>query len=89
MKIKVIEAMAYGLPVVSNGVGLEEITCDDCVVRAETDDEIVAAVVSLLRDPQRRASLRVAGRAFVEQQFGPAVAVDRLLAAYGRLGLPT
>ena len=89
VKIKVIEAMAYGLPVVSNGEGLEEITCDDCVVRAETDDEIVAAVVSLLRDPQRRASLRVAGRAFVEQQFGPAVAVDRLLAAYGRLGLPT
>jgi glycosyltransferase involved in cell wall biosynthesis len=87
VKIKVIEAMAYGLPVVSNREGLEAITCEDCVVRAETDDEIVNAVVALLRDAERRRAMRAGGRAFVEQQFAPGVAVDRLLTAYRTLGL--
>ncbi len=89
VKIKVIEAMAYGVPVVSNREGLEQIGCDDCVVRVESDDEIVSGVVELLRDTERRATLRKSGRDYVEREFGPDVAVDRLLSAYAAIGLLT
>jgi glycosyltransferase involved in cell wall biosynthesis len=89
VKIKVIEAMAYGVPVVSNREGLEGITCTDCVVRGETDDEIVDGVVGLLRDASRRNAKRDQGRTFVEQHYSADVAVDRLLAAYHSLGLLT
>jgi glycosyltransferase involved in cell wall biosynthesis len=87
VKIKVIEAMAYGVPVVSNAEGFEGITCDGCVVRGESDDEIVDGVVGLLRDGQSRTTLRERGRAFVEEQYSADVATDRLLAAYHSLGL--
>ena len=87
VKIKVIEGLAYGVPVVSNREGLEGITCGDCVVRAETDNEIVGAVVALLRDPARRQAMRMRGRTFVEQHYSAEVAVDRLVSAYETLGL--
>ena len=87
VKIKVLEAMAYGVPVVSNAEGLEGVTSDDCAVRAESDDDIVAGVVALLRDDAKRQTLRGRGREFVQQEFGAELAVDRLLAAYRELGL--
>jgi glycosyltransferase involved in cell wall biosynthesis len=86
VKIKVLEAMAYGVPVVSNSEGLEGINTD-CAVRAETDDDVVAGVVALLRDEPRRATLRARGRDVVQEEFGPDVSVDRLLASYRALGL--
>jgi glycosyltransferase involved in cell wall biosynthesis len=86
VKIKVLEALAYGVPVVSNREGLEGID-GDCVVRAETDDELVAGVVELLRGPTRRREMRVAGRAYVEQHYSAAGAVNRLVDAYRALGL--
>jgi glycosyltransferase involved in cell wall biosynthesis len=89
VKIKVIEAMAYGVPVVSNREGLEAVDCLDCVLRGESDDDLVAAVVGLLRDDEKRDHVRTAARDYVEQQFGPDVAVDRLLSAYRTHGLLT
>ena len=43
MKIKVLEALAYGVPVISNAEGLEGLRFEDGrdVVRAESDAEIV------------------------------------------------
>jgi glycosyltransferase involved in cell wall biosynthesis len=87
VKIKVIEAMAYGVPVVSNREGFEGITCTACVVRGESDDEIVDGVIELLRDANRRMALRQRGRTFVEEQYSAEVATDRLLASYKALGL--
>jgi Arc/MetJ family transcription regulator len=59
------------------------------VLRGESDDDLVAAVVGLLRDDEKRDHVRTAARDYVEQQFGPDVAVDRLLSAYRTHGLLT
>lgn len=68
---KVLEAMAAGLPVVTNalvnaGLGAQDGTE---IVLAEEPADQAAAIVALLRDPIQRAALGVAGRAFVQQHF--------------------
>jgi glycosyltransferase involved in cell wall biosynthesis len=89
MKIKVLEALAYGVPVISNGEGFEGLRYEtgQDVVRAESDEEIVREASSLLRDPGRRKSLRSAGRALVERDHNPACVTDQLISAYDTLGL--
>src|SRR5581483_857503 len=89
MKIKVLEAMAYGVPVVTNAEGAEglDIVDEAPVALAERDDDLVARVAELLSDPAIREERRRQGRKVIEEDFAPAPAVDRLLHAYGALGL--
>lgn len=91
MKIKVLEAMAYGVPVLSNTEGFEGLAFEQGRhgIRAETDDDIVREATKLLRDPVQRRSLRDAGRELVVRDHGPQVITDHLLAAYDELGLLT
>lgn len=89
MKIKVLEALAYGVPVISNAEGCEGLGAEDgCqVIRAESDDDIVREASALLRDPKRRRSLRSAGRELIGREHSPSCIVDELLGAYDQLGL--
>lgn len=92
MKIKVLEAMAYGVPVVSNREGLEGLEeLAHCyprhVAHGETDEELVQQTVRLLEDPTARAEQRREGRRLIEEHHSSVPAVDRLLDGYARLGL--
>ena len=71
IKIKVLEAMAYGRAVVSNAEGLEGFgdRGEIVAVQAETDDEFIEHTVSLLNNPQRRAALGSAGRSQVAEVY--------------------
>jgi len=93
MKVKVLEAMAYGVPVLSNDLGLEgleglDITEEGSVaMRSETDGEFVDSAVRLLRDSALRERLRVRARGLLESRYSPKPVIDRLLYAYHGLGL--
>jgi glycosyltransferase involved in cell wall biosynthesis len=89
MKIKVLEAMAYGVPVVTNGEGAEGLdeVGSKAVAEAESDGDFIRTTLDLLADPERREQLRQSGRSAIEEHFSPAPAVDRLLETYGALGL--
>jgi glycosyltransferase involved in cell wall biosynthesis len=81
LKNKVLEAMATGLPVVASSRALNGIGADAGVVVANTPEAMARAVVSLLRDPARRAALGAAGRARVIEAFSwerSADAIERL-----------
>jgi glycosyltransferase involved in cell wall biosynthesis len=67
-RLKVLESMALGTPVVSTSKGIEglDLVVGEEVVVADTADEFAAAVVALLSDPGRRAALSEAGRRAVE-----------------------
>lgn len=86
MKIKVLEAMAYGVPVVSNSEGFEglEIVNGEHGAMAESDDEFVEATVQLLQSDERRETIRTNARALMEQRYSAKAAVNRLLTAYGK-----
>jgi glycosyltransferase involved in cell wall biosynthesis len=54
MKIKVLEALASGVPVVTTPSGAEGIDPNPGVVVAETDADLARAAVSILRDKEER-----------------------------------
>jgi glycosyltransferase involved in cell wall biosynthesis len=87
MKVKVLEAMAYGVPVVTNREGIEGIEAERTrdYLHAETDAEFVAAAASLLSDAHRRRAIGLAGRTLLETRHPPREAVIRLLQAHDEL----
>lgn len=83
-RIKIIEAMAFGRPVVSTTVGAEGLGLGPGreVLIADDLPRFAAAVVDLLGDPAQADALRVAGRLHYLAHFAPdvlAAAVDRMV----------
>jgi polysaccharide biosynthesis protein PslH len=70
-RLKILEAMAMGLPVVSTRVGAEGIEARDGeeIVLADTPAEMVEALAALAGDAARRAELGRRGRALVERRY--------------------
>lgn len=68
-RLKAIEAMASGTPIVSTTIGIEgfPIIPGETVLVADEAEEMATAVLSLLDDPAKRESLHQAGLTFVQQ----------------------
>ncbi|MBI4514590.1 MAG: glycosyltransferase family 4 protein [Deltaproteobacteria bacterium] len=93
MKVKVLEAMAYGVPAVVNSEGFEGLEADpDPPVRlANSDDEIVEQVSELLQDPAARRRAAEEGRRCVDRSFCPEAVARALIGLFherddGRVG---
>jgi len=89
VKVKVLEALASGVPVVTNREGAEGLEgVEDGVNLGLADDDagLVARAVTLLRDPARRDAQRAQGRALIERRT-PAAAIERLEQVYALLGV--
>lgn len=87
VKVKVLEALAYGVPVVTTAEGVEGLGCRDGVdCRLGEDDATLAArVVELLGDAAQCRRLREAGRALVESAHAPARVAEGMLELYARV----
>jgi sugar transferase (PEP-CTERM/EpsH1 system associated) len=83
-RLKLLEAMATGKPVVSTRLGAEgyPVTHGHELLLADTPVDFAAAVVALLRAPERRAELGRVARAFAERHYDWRNIVPRLEAAY-------
>jgi glycosyltransferase involved in cell wall biosynthesis len=85
----VLEAMAYGKPVVATAApGTTEVVSDGVTGRlAPVDDAnaLALALRTLVDDPAERARLGAAGRARVEREFGVGAMVDQFATLYERL----
>jgi glycosyltransferase involved in cell wall biosynthesis len=70
-RLKILEAMAAGVPVISTRLGAEGIDARDGVdiVLAETAEEFCEAAESLAEDESRQRSLADAGRALVRARY--------------------
>jgi len=84
MKVKVLEAFAFGVPVVTNADGVEGIPAVDNVHAGvcEDDEGMAARTVALLRDPVRRERQRREARALVEMHCAPGPTLDRVEEIY-------
>ncbi|MBZ5574934.1 MAG: glycosyltransferase family 4 protein [Acidobacteriia bacterium] len=70
-RLKILEAWAAALPVVSTRLGAEGLPVEDGrhLLLADSGSEFAAAVTKLLDSPQLREKLGRAGRQLVERQF--------------------
>lgn len=89
-RLKALEAMAAGRPVVGTTIGMEGIDVEAGVHAEVTDDPVAmaAAVLRVLDDDGRAGALAAAGRALVEDRYGwdriGARYADELLGRAGR-----
>jgi glycosyltransferase involved in cell wall biosynthesis len=84
-KVKVLEALASGLPVVTTALGAEGIATNDGVVAAEEDEALARAAVSILRDPEERRQRGEAGLRAFRDGHTPKAAADMLFELYSRM----
>lgn len=84
MKIKVMEAMAFGVPVVTTAEGIEGLAAEPGIHAHVADDDGVMAdhVVALLRDRAAAERMRQAARALIVDDYNPRVVVDQMLDVY-------
>ncbi len=83
-RLKLLEAMAMGKPIVATRLGAEGYPVTDGreLLLADTPTDFAAAVVALLRAPAQRAELGQVARTFVEQQYDWQAIVPRVETVY-------
>jgi glycosyltransferase involved in cell wall biosynthesis len=88
MKIKVMESMAYGVPVVTTWEGVEGLEYENgvhCWV-AEEDEVLADRISLLLTNLQARQCMREAARSLIDDHYSARPVVDRLLDIYSAVG---
>ena len=80
MKIKIMEALAFGIPVVTTSEGIEGLAAEDGIGLGicEDDEGLIERTVRLLENPDLQNRQRMAGRALLEQQCSPKVTLDAI-----------
>jgi glycosyltransferase involved in cell wall biosynthesis len=71
MRVKILDAWAWGLPIVSTTVGAEGVNIlpGENILIADSPEEFAQATIQLLASPTQGKSLAQAGRAWVEQHY--------------------
>jgi polysaccharide biosynthesis protein PslH len=87
MKVKVLEALASGVPVVTTRDGAEGIEADGGLIVEQDDATLADAVVQLLRDGDERARRGLAGRQAFLDRYSPKPATAPLVALYERMAI--
>jgi glycosyltransferase involved in cell wall biosynthesis len=85
--VKLLEAFAAGIPVVSTLVGAEGLASKDGEFCALADDPAAFAknVVALLRDPEKAASMAQRARTEVESNWDMAAITRKLVESYSEM----
>lgn len=90
VKLKVVEAMSHGVPVVTTKVGAQGLPgLEDAAVIADDAETLAAAVVHLVRDAQAATRASEAGLAYLRQHYSVARMADALASIFvesGRVG---
>jgi len=83
MRVKLLEAFAAGIPVVSTSVGAEGLaeTGDTCLV-ADSPEEFASSILRLFEDPEHAAQLAESARALVEDRFDMRAMTHALAESY-------
>jgi glycosyltransferase involved in cell wall biosynthesis len=84
VRIKILDALAHGLPLVTTALAAEDIALvpGESALFAEQPADFAAAITRLLDDPALRARLGAAGRTIVERDYDAEQIGARLASLY-------
>ena len=87
MRVKILDAWLWGLPIVSTPIGAEGIELRDGenILIADDPGSFADATVRVLTDSDLNHQLRTEGRRWVEQNYAWQVVYRRVDAVYARL----
>lgn len=87
MKIKILEAMAWGIPVVTTSEGVEGLQIIEGVHAfvAEDNENLIRKTVRLLLEPELQESFRNKARALLETEYSKKVTVDKIESFYQQI----
>ena len=81
VKGKVVEALRFGVPVVTTTPGIQGLGgAADCLEIADTPEAFAEAVARLVDDPELRRQRALRGLEYIEREFGYAVAIRNMSA---------
>lgn len=86
MKVKVLEAIASGVPVVTTTAGSEGFARSDGIVVHDDDADLVRSIHALLADPDERRERGRAARQLFLDRYAPGPATEPLVELYRRVG---
>jgi glycosyltransferase involved in cell wall biosynthesis len=88
MRVKIIEALSRGVPVVSTSVGCEGIDAQngEHLLVADEPREFAEAVVEIVRNDELAARLGRNGRRLVEEKYDWKIVYKKLTEVYDRIG---
>ncbi len=71
MRVKIVDAWSWGMPIVSTSIGAEgiEIAEGENILIGDTPEALAEAVVRVLKEPALGERLRSQGRAWVEEHY--------------------
>lgn len=86
-RLKILEAMASGRPVVSTRLGAEGIPAENgkTIVLADSAEEMTYGILQLLRDPDRARGMGIASRKWVQENFDWQNIANQQEAVYDRM----
>ncbi len=86
-RLKILEAMAIGIPIVSTSIGCEGIglTHGKDILIADTAEDFAAQTLRLLDDPALRKRLAANARELVQERFSWKMIGEKLLSAYNTI----
>lgn len=87
MRVKILEALARGIPVVSTTIGYEgiDLVPGKHLLVADTPSEFADAVALLLREPELGAKIAAAGRKRVLEKYDWRAIIPAMEAVYARI----
>ncbi|MBA7536043.1 D-inositol-3-phosphate glycosyltransferase [subsurface metagenome] len=83
-RLKILEAMAAGIPVVSTSIGAEglNVTADENILIADTPEEFAEMTIRLLRNPELRERIAYNARIFVEENYQWKKIAENMIGVY-------
>jgi sugar transferase (PEP-CTERM/EpsH1 system associated) len=86
-RLKILEAMAAGIPVVSTTLGAEGLAVQpgENILIADTNEQLAETINSLLKNESQRRHLKRGGRALISERYDWSRLGESLLDAYDKL----